>query len=154
MSVAKTQGGKGVAKRCLTSKLPLSAVLFQGKREALRVDLTQPQKLADLLNLFFAYTEPEHEDFDKAVAELKERVPDLARGLADKIKAAHRDTAKFQAAFHPGRTSEVQVVRPPLRPSSRRWFTVSTPAWSPLRRGTVFAVVVERAGSHRPYGVV
>jgi predicted helicase len=75
------------------------AVLFQGKLEELRVDLDQPQNVADLLNQFFAYTEPEHEDFAKAVEEFKERVPDLARGLADKIKAAHRDNAKFQEAF-------------------------------------------------------
>jgi hypothetical protein len=58
------------------------AVLFQGKREVLRVDLSQPQNVADLLNQFFAYTEPEHEDFAKAVEEFKDRVPDLARGLA------------------------------------------------------------------------
>jgi predicted helicase len=75
------------------------AVLFQGKREALRVDLTHPQNLADLLNLFFDYTEPEIEDFAKAVEEFKDRVPDLARGLADKIKIAHRDNLRFQAAF-------------------------------------------------------
>src|SRR5207249_11015535 len=60
---------------------------------------------------------------------------------------------KVGCSNHPGRTSEVQVVRPSLRPSSRRWFTVSTPTRSPLRPETVFAVVVERAG-HRPYVVV
>ncbi|MGH7226576.1 MAG: N-6 DNA methylase, partial [Gemmataceae bacterium] len=75
------------------------AVLFQGKREVLRIDLSQPQNVADLLNQFFDYTEPEIEDFAKAVEEFKDRVPDLARGLADKIKTAHRDNPKFQAAF-------------------------------------------------------
>src|SRR5262249_3458636 len=75
------------------------AVLFQGKRETFKADLTQPQQLADLLNQFHASTEPEHESFEAAVAEFKDRVPDLARGLADKIKAAHKDNARFQAAF-------------------------------------------------------
>lgn len=75
------------------------AVLFQGKREVLHVDLTQPQNVADLLNLFFDYTEPEIEDFAKAVEEFKDRVPDLARGLADKIHIAHRENPKFQTAF-------------------------------------------------------
>jgi len=74
-------------------------VLFQGKREVLRIDLTQPQNLADLLNQFFAYTEPEIEDFDKAVEEFKDRVKELASGLADKIKTAHRDNALFQIAY-------------------------------------------------------
>jgi hypothetical protein len=75
------------------------AVLFQGKREVLRVDLADTQRLADLLNLFYAYTEPEHEDFEKAVEEFKERVPDLARGLAEKIKTAHQSNKRFQTAF-------------------------------------------------------
>src|SRR5260370_14900851 len=75
------------------------AVLFQGKREVLRVDLADTQRLADLLNLFYAYTEPEHEDFEEAVAEFKDRVPDLARGLADKIKTAHQNNKRFQTAF-------------------------------------------------------
>jgi predicted helicase len=75
------------------------AVLFQGKREVRRTELTNPQNLADLLNHFYAYTEPEHEDFETAVEEFKDRVPDLARGLADKIKAAHQGNPKFQAAF-------------------------------------------------------
>ncbi len=75
------------------------AVLFQNRKETFRADLTDAQQLADLLNLFFGHTEPEHENFETAVAEFKDRVPDLARGLADKIKAAHQDNARFQAAF-------------------------------------------------------
>ena len=75
------------------------AVLYQSKREVLRVDLSQPQNLADLLNTFFAYTEPEIEDFAGAVEEFKEQIPRLALGLADKIKTAHHDNPKFQAAF-------------------------------------------------------
>ena len=75
------------------------AVLFQGKREVLRVDLSRPAKLADLLNQFYAYTEPEIEDFAKAVEEFKDRVPDLAQGLADKIEAAHHKKPEFQTAF-------------------------------------------------------
>jgi hypothetical protein len=75
------------------------AVLFQGKREVLRIDLADPQQVADLLNQFYGYTEPAHEDFEKAVAEFKERVPQLARGLADKIRAAHQDNRRSQAAF-------------------------------------------------------
>jgi len=56
--------------------------------------------MPDLLNQFYDYTQPEHDDFHEAVAEFKERVPDLARGLAGKIEAAHKDNAKFQTAFN------------------------------------------------------
>jgi predicted helicase len=92
------------------------AVLFQGKREVLRIDLTDPQNIADLLNQFYAYTEPEHEDFAKAVEEFQDRVPDLARGLADKITTAHRDNAKFQTAF----ASFFALCQTALNPNIRR----------------------------------
>ena len=75
------------------------AVLFQNGRTAFEADLHQPQQLADLLNAFYAHTEPDIEGFEQAVAEFQERVPDLALALADKIKAAHQDNQKFQAAF-------------------------------------------------------
>jgi len=55
--------------------------------------------LADLLNDFFSYTQPAHEDFDKAIGEFKERVPDLARGLVEKIQEAHKSNPRFIEAF-------------------------------------------------------
>ncbi len=75
------------------------AQLYQNRERAMIVDLTDARKLADLLNAFFAYTEPAHENFGKAIDEFKERVPDLALGLVEKIKAAHTDNPKFAAAF-------------------------------------------------------
>ncbi len=75
------------------------AQLYQNGEQAMVVDLTNAQQLANLLNAFFAYTEPAHEDFGKAIDEFKERVPDLARGLVEKINAAHQENPKFIAAF-------------------------------------------------------
>ena len=65
----------------------------------MKADLTKPQALADLLNAFFAYTEPAHEDFGKAIGEFQERVPDLARGLVEKINDAHKNNPRFIEAF-------------------------------------------------------
>jgi hypothetical protein len=75
------------------------AFLYQNGQQAMLVDLTQPQQLADLLNAFYGYTEPAHEDFNKAIDEFKERVPDLARGLIEKIKDAHQNNRPFIEAF-------------------------------------------------------
>ena len=72
---------------------------YQGGRERDRFDLTNPQKLADLLNDFYSYTEPDIEGFDQAVQEFKGRVPELAQGLDAKIKRAHKENARFQSAF-------------------------------------------------------
>jgi hypothetical protein len=67
-----------------------TAVLFQGKREVFRADLHEPQQLCDLLNLFYTYTEPDIADFEQAVDEFKQRVPELARGLPSILAAARR----------------------------------------------------------------
>ena len=75
------------------------AHLYQNGRQAIVADLSEPRQLADLLGAFFAYTEPVHEDFGKAIDEFRQRVPDLARGLVEKIKAAHRDNPRFIQAF-------------------------------------------------------
>ena len=75
------------------------AQLYQNGERAMIVDLTDARQLADLLNAFFAYTEPAHENFGKAIDEFKERVPDLALGLVEKIKAAHSDNPRFIPAF-------------------------------------------------------
>ncbi len=75
------------------------AVLFQNGEVAFEADLQQPQQLADLLNAFYAYTEPDIEGFEQAIAEFKERVPELALALAAKIAQAHADNRKFQDAF-------------------------------------------------------
>jgi type I restriction-modification system DNA methylase subunit len=76
-----------------------TAVLFQHDKEVLRVDMADPAKLAELLAEFFRHTEPQIEKFEEAVDEFKERVPDLATGLAKKIAEAHRINADFKQAF-------------------------------------------------------
>jgi type I restriction-modification system DNA methylase subunit len=74
-------------------------VLFQNGQERLRADLADREQLARLLNQYFEFTLPDFERFDQAVDEFKERVPDLAQGLVEKIQAAHKSNTKFQAAF-------------------------------------------------------
>ena len=75
------------------------AVLYQNGIESMRVSLDTPQHVADLLTAFFDYNTPHHEDFERAVNEFKERVPELAKGLVEKIRQAHEDNRAFQDAF-------------------------------------------------------
>src|SRR5260370_13950032 len=72
------------------------AVLFQHGQERNRFDLTKARQLADLLNDFYAYAEPEIEGFQQAVNEFKERVPELAKGLVEKIADAHKTNKGFR----------------------------------------------------------
>lgn len=76
-----------------------TGALFQGSQLVMRADLTNPNKLAELLNTFYSYAEPDIEHFETAVEEFKQRVPELAQGLAAKIADAHKDNRKFIDAF-------------------------------------------------------
>jgi hypothetical protein len=75
------------------------AVLYHNGVELSRLEPTDPKQLASLLNEFYAYTEPDIEGFQRAVDEFKTRVPELAKGLVEKIAEAHQPNKKFQAAF-------------------------------------------------------
>ena len=75
------------------------ARLYQDGKLDMIANLRDPQQLCDLLNVFFSHTEPAHEDFNKAVEEFKQRVPDLARGLVELIKQAHDGNRRFIEAF-------------------------------------------------------
>ena len=52
------------------------ACLYQNDQLAMRADLTQPRHLCDLLNAFFAYTEPAHDDFEKAIGQIEKESRD------------------------------------------------------------------------------
>src|SRR5579862_1387606 len=76
-----------------------TAVLYQHGQRILSVDMKAPDKLSELVLQFFRYVEPEIEEFEHAVEEFKERVPDLAEGLMKKIELAHRTNNNFKRAF-------------------------------------------------------
>ncbi len=88
------------------------AVLFQNKVEKCRFDLSKEDQLASLLEEFFAYHEPEIENFEDAVEQFKDRVPELARGLVAKLDEAHKNNKKFQAAFETFFTICQQTLNP------------------------------------------
>lgn len=76
-----------------------TGVLYQNGLRILTADMKDAGRLEELVRQFFAYVEPEIVEFEHAVDEFKERVPDLAEGLAKKIAAAHKTNARFKRAF-------------------------------------------------------
>jgi len=77
-----------------------NAVLLQNGQETQRIDLQNPDQVASLLTTFFDYVEPQIENFEKAVSEFQQRVPDLAKALKAIIDRAHAENKKFQEAFN------------------------------------------------------
>ena len=75
------------------------AVLYQSKRRVDEYNLTDPRGVGDLLQRFLTYTEPDIENFEVAVEEFKERIPELAKALISIIEREQKQNKKFIAAF-------------------------------------------------------
>ena len=76
-----------------------TAILYQNGLRIQTVPMSDPARLADLVTTFFRHIEPEIQEFEIAVDEFKERVPDLAEGLKKKIDEAHKTNSAFRKAF-------------------------------------------------------
>jgi predicted helicase len=76
-----------------------TAVLYQDRGEAGEYALSEPLKVADLLNRFLSHDETDEREFHRAMDEFKSRIQDLAQSLREHIVEAHKKNKKFQAAF-------------------------------------------------------
>lgn len=92
------------------------AVLYQNGVEVLRIDMQQPDKLARLLNWFYAYEAPDFEQFEKAVEHFQGIIPELAEGLDKRIKQAHKENDTFQKAYD----NFFEIARTSLNPNLSR----------------------------------
>ncbi|MFH1011659.1 MAG: N-6 DNA methylase, partial [bacterium] len=93
-----------------------SAVLYQDRNRAMEIDLDNPKALVDLLNRFFAYTQPDIEEFNHAIEEFKGHVPELARGLLRIITDGYQKNKKFAIAFD----AFLQLCQTSLNPNISR----------------------------------
>jgi len=75
------------------------AVLFQDRAEAGEFTLGEPVHLVELLNRFFSHDESDEREFQRAMAEFKSRIPDLAQSLREHIAEAHKKNRSFREAF-------------------------------------------------------
>jgi predicted helicase len=83
---------------------PERAILYQGGcRQPFDEDITDAKNLAALLAQFFAYREPDHEEWDEAVAEFSKQLPEIAeraKHLIDKERRTNREFIKRFDAFY------------------------------------------------------
>ncbi|MDP8238099.1 MAG: type ISP restriction/modification enzyme [Candidatus Hatepunaea meridiana] len=92
--------GKGYPLGNILFENTIVAVLFQNGSEVMRISLTDPATLANLLNQFYAYTEPNIEGWEKAIVQFKPYIPELAQRLNEIIKEAHQNNPRFNHAFN------------------------------------------------------
>ncbi len=79
---------------------PARALLFQnGVRQGLNEDISSPDNLVELLHHFFEYRKPYHEEWESAVAEFRERLPEIAAGAKQLIDNERKKNPAFVQSF-------------------------------------------------------
>ena len=78
---------------------PERAILWQSGRQVLDADLTDKLQLIEVLQAFFSYVPDEIENWEEEVAQFKDIVPEIGRGLSRVIQTERRDHPEFTKAF-------------------------------------------------------
>ena len=78
---------------------PQRAILYQNGQVALDVDITEPARLIAALQYLFAYVPPALDNWQTAVSDFREYVPDLASALKALIDQRHQTDPAFKEAF-------------------------------------------------------
>ena len=91
---------KGYPRNNIIFQAPKRAVLIQnGVRQGLNEDIRDSGNLVELLKEFFAYREPHYEEWDAAVADFKDHIPQVAEGIKEKIEQQRRTNRAFVERF-------------------------------------------------------
>ena len=78
---------------------PERAILWQNNQLVIDNDLSDPKLLIETLKTFFSYRPPEIAEWQEAVAQFKDKVPDIGRGLAELIEKERESNRGFNDAF-------------------------------------------------------
>ena len=78
---------------------PQQAILWQDDRRVLDADLTDPKQLIEVLQTFFAHRPQEIAEWENAVTQFKDIVPEIGRGLAELIQKERETNSRFTTAF-------------------------------------------------------
>ena len=93
---------------------PHRAILWQHNRQTLDADLTDPTQLIGTLETFFSHRPQEYAEWEEAVAQFRERVPALGKGLAERIHREQETNRAFIAAFADFHEKCCQSINPNL----------------------------------------
>jgi predicted helicase len=91
---------------------PTRAILVQDGRIVFSDDISDPEKLVDVLRLFFEWQQPHQEDWDRAVREFSERIPEIAKGAMTLIEGERKSNPAFVERF----TAFAELCRESINP--------------------------------------
>jgi predicted helicase len=91
---------------------PTRAILVQDGRIVFDGGITDPEKLVEVLRLFFEWRQPHQEDWDRAVREFSERIPLIASGAMTLIAGERKSNPAFVERF----TAFAELCRESINP--------------------------------------
>lgn len=89
----------GYPSKNIVIQSPTHALLYQHGELQLDLDITEPRNLVRVLRGFFAYQEENIAAWHTAVAEFRDKVPELGEELATLIEAERQNNPHCQEAF-------------------------------------------------------
>ncbi len=78
---------------------PKQAILWQNEQWVLDNDLSDSKQLIESLEAFFSYRPRQYVEWQDAVAQFKDKVPEIGRGLAKRIQQEQKNNQEFIQAF-------------------------------------------------------
>jgi predicted helicase len=109
----KAKFAAGYPKENILFQEPKRAVLYQNGQRYYEADLTKREDLVHVLTLFLEFAPPAIAEWEKAVDEFKEKVPQLGASLSKLIKKERQTNPKFKTAF----ADFLQLCRASLNPN-------------------------------------
>ena len=104
----------GYPKDNILFQAPHRAIIYQDGREYFNQDISQPEQLVAALKTFFDYQPPHFEEWQTAVNEFKDKLPEHAAALLALIREEHRTNPRFIQAFDDFATLCRQALNPNL----------------------------------------
>ena len=90
---------KGYPQTNILFQTPKRAILWQNEQRVLDNDLNDPKQLIETLQTFFSYRPQEYAEWQEAVAQFKDKVPEIGREVAQLIQRERKNNSLFKNAF-------------------------------------------------------
>jgi predicted helicase len=110
----KAKFAKGYPNDNIIFQAPERAVLYQAGARVADEDISKPDYLAQLVNHFFDYKAPHIEEWEQAVSEFSERIPELATAVKKIIDEERRRNPAFVHSFEDFYALCRQAINPNL----------------------------------------
>jgi predicted helicase len=110
----KAKFAKGYPNDNIIFQAPERAVLYQAGARVADEDISKPDYLAQLVNHFFDYKAPHIEEWEQAVSEFSDRIPELAEAVKKIIDAERKHSPAFVRSFEDFYALCRQAINPNL----------------------------------------